>query len=353
MIHRRDFFDPRPLLQPVADILAAVEEVRGLVNDADTASQASLLRFGRRAMATLFEVLLPFGTTSAHEAAQAALDEIDRLEAQLTVYREDSEVSALNREAATRPVSVKENLFDLLERSCRLHEETEGAFDIAVGALIKTWGFFRRQGRVPSDQERTEVMERIGMRHVILDPEKHVVSFARPGVEINLGSIGKGYALDCVAAKLRQEWNIACGLIHGGQSSVIALGSEPGSSRGWSVGILDPRFPSRRLAVLRLKDRALGTSAATFQHFEHEGRRLGHILDPRSGWPAEGMLSATVLAPSAAEADALATAFYVLGPDKARSYCGNHPEIAALLLPHVPNTQPVALNLGKEDVQLL
>jgi thiamine biosynthesis lipoprotein len=158
------------------------------------------------------------------------------------------------------------------------------------------------------------------------------VRYLRPGLEINLGSIGKGYALDRAAAIVRGRRNLPGALLHGGHSSVYAIGIEPGDERGWAVGLGHPWEPGRRIALLRLRDRALGTSAATFRHLEHDGRRLGHILDPRSGWPAEGVALASAVAPSAAEADALATAFYILGAEKTRAYCDAHPDVGAVLL---------------------
>ncbi len=310
------------------------------------------MRFQRRAMATDFEVGLPFGTASAWKAAEAALDLIDQLEAQLTVYREDSEVSLLNQRAAAEWVPVEPHLFTLLQLAQRLALETAGAFDITAGALIKTWGFFRGPRRVPDPAELADVRQRVGMQHVSLDTERGAIRYARAGLEINLGSIGKGYALDRVADLLRNQWGLSSGLLHGGHSSVYAMGTEPGDSRGWAVGLSHPWDPERRLAVLRLRDRALGSSAATFRHLEYNGRKLGHILDPRSGWPAEGMASASVVAPTAAEADGLATAFYILGVDKARDYCNRHPEIGAVLLPEGAAT-PVVLGLTPNEIEIV
>src|SRR5262249_14330639 len=171
------------------------------------------------------------------------------------------------------------------------------------------------------EEERAEVRGRIGIPHVRLDPERRTVHFDVPGLEINLGSIGKGYALDRAAELLRRRWSVRSGLLHGGDSSILALGSEPGRSDGWAVGVKHAWAQERRLGTVRVRDRALATSAATFQHLEYNGRKLGHILDPRTGWPAEGLASATVLAPTAAEADALATARFILGVGGARSYC--------------------------------
>jgi thiamine biosynthesis lipoprotein len=186
------------------------------------------------------------------------------------------------------------------------------------------------------------------MQFVQLDLCQRTVRYLREGVEINLGSIGKGYALDEVGRLLRERWGVSAGLVHGGHSSVLAVGAQPGQERGWPVGVAHPWEP-RRLAVLHLRDRALGTSAATFRHLEYNGRKLGHILDPRTGWPAEGLASVTVTAPTAAEADALATAFYILGVDWARDYCAGHPEIGGVLLPQDGETAVVGHALSEVE----
>lgn len=311
-----------------------MDELRALATEQDqnTRQDAVLLHFSRRAMATTFEVIVPFATPNAQEIASAALDRVDALEAQLTVYRDDSEVSRLNHFAHEFPIAVEENLFDLLLLAQKLHRQTDGALDIAVGALIKAWGFYRRAGRVPTVEELSAVRGRIGMQHVVLDKISNTVAFARPGVEINLGSIGKGFALDLVGRELREAWDCGCALLHGGRSSVLGLGDEPGQARGWQVGLLDPEDSGKRLTVLHLRNRGLGTSAATYQNLEHEGRKLPHLLDPRTLWPAEEMLQTSVTAPTAAVADALATAFFVLGVDKARAFCDGHSEIGAVLL---------------------
>jgi thiamine biosynthesis lipoprotein len=349
---RRDFLHPRRLAHTAGQVLGALDELHGLAEEpAAPPAEYSLLRVTRRAMATSFEVLLPLGTPDAVAAGEAALDEVDRLEAQLTVYRDTSEVSRLNARAATGPVPVEEGLFDLLQLAARVSADTDYAFDITAGALIKAWGFFRGPRRVPADAELRQVLQRVGMRHVELDPEARTVRFARPGLEINLGSIGKGYALDRAAGLLRREWKIRAGVLHGGHSSVYATGSEPGSGRGWPVGIRHPWDEGRRLALVYLCDRALGTSAATFQHLEHHGRKLGHILDPRTGWPAETLASASVLAPTAAEADALATAFFILGVERARAYCTAHPEVGAVLLPPGADA-PVVLGVAPDALDL-
>jgi thiamine biosynthesis lipoprotein len=329
-MNRRDALDPRrlaPLAEPFLDF--ADEPIESADPD------SVLLRFARRAMATTFEVVLPLGTPAAHTSAELALDEIDRLEQQMTVYRDDSEVSLLNRLAAERPLRVEENLFELFVRCAAWHRETRGAFDIAAGALVKCWGFYRRAGRVPPVEERREALAKSSLSRVRLDAAERTVAFETAGVEINLGSVGKGYALDRVVRLLRRE-GVSQGLVHGGHSSVFAMGSEPGQA-AWVVGLTHPDDGATRLGTFHLADRGLGISAATHQFFEHGGRKLGHILDPRSAWPAEGVATAAVSAPTAAEADALATAFYILGAGPAREICAKRPELGAVLLTRGPN----------------
>ncbi len=294
-------------------------------------------------MATTFEILFPVDQPRAAELAEAAFELIDELEAQLTVYRDDSEVSRLNARALNEPVAVESHLFQLLVEADRLTRETGAAFDVTAGPLIKAWGFFRRQGKVPSPAERQAALDRVGMRHVELNPAARTVRFRKPGMEINLGSIGKGYALDRCAEMLRSR-GVASALLHGGGSSVLAIGSQPGAS-DWPVGIRHPWDESRRLGIVHLRDRALGTSAATFQHFEYNKKRLGHLLDPRTGRPAEGIACASAVAGAAAEADALATAFFVLGLEKVRLFCQTHTGVGAVLLPDGDGAMPTEIGL--------
>jgi len=304
----------------------------------------SLVRVSRRAMATTFEVALPFGTPDAVAAAEAALDVIDSVEDQLTVFRDSSEVVCLNAKAAAESVPVSESLFRLLETCAAISLETGGAFDPATGAMTKAWGFYRREGRVPPPAERTAAMHVSGMRHVVLDPEARTVKFRRPGLELNFGSIGKGYALDLAADLLRREWGIRSALLHGGGSSVYGLGHPPGQPDGWKIDLQHPTDETRTIGSVHLKDEGLGTSAATFQFFEHNGKRFGHVLDPRTGRPAEGTAAATVVAPSAAEADAWSTAAFVLGIDGSRPLFLSRPRLGAVLLAE-GDPAPQAFNL--------
>lgn len=292
-------------------------------------------------------------------SAEEALDEIGELEDLLSVYRSDSAVSRLNRQAAESPVRVNYRLYDLLKQAAELTRQTEGAFDVTVGALVNAWGFLRGPKRVPSETEWREALARSGMRHVVFDDEAISVHYTVPGLEINLGSIGKGYGIDQALKRMKTDFGTDCVLIQGGRSSVRAVGSPAGDGRGWLLGIQDPLVPDRQLGAVYLKDRALATSSAVNQFFEAQGRRYGHLIDPRTGRPAEGLAGVTVLAPDAATADALSTALFVMGLDKAAAFCQNHPEIAALLVPNRngddgQDSRPrvVTFNLPPEEVRL-
>jgi FAD:protein FMN transferase len=290
----------------------------------------------REAMACRFEVTVPQTEPRGISAANEALDEIERLEAQLTVYRGSSEVSYINRNAAEVALTVEPRLFELLLLSQKLHSETGGAFDITASPLIRCWGFLHRTGRIPDPDELASARQRVGMSRVLLNTADRTVRFAKPGMEINLGSIGKGYALDQVAAKLRSR-GVRNALLSAGSSSVVAVGGPDG---GWMVGVRHPRNAGARVATLKLKDAAMATSGAGEQYFVAEGKRYGHILDPRSGAPARGTAGVTVIASSGAIADALSTAFFVGGCELAETYCRDHPDVMALIVPESSSAGP-------------
>jgi thiamine biosynthesis lipoprotein len=177
------------------------------------------------------------------------------------------------------------------------------------------------------------------------------IEFDRSGVELNLGSIGKGYALDR-AAEVLNEHDLTEWLIQGGHSSIVARGEHNGLL-GWPVGVRNPLLPQRQLGTILLRDQALATSGTAVQHFRFEGKRYGHIIDPRTGWPADKLLSVTVLAPTAAEADALSTAFFVGGVELAERYCSNHSSVSAILIPPPNGGQRLTpINIGVPEEQI-
>lgn len=376
--NRREFLYGRSAVEALGDVVIGHADLPA-PSTAD-GGRTYLQSISRQAMACEFEILLPqcgpavpVGHAPSQavstdvsegdhqtpvppaEAALAALDLIDRLEDQLSVYRDTTEVIAINRRAAREPVAVEPRLFELLARAVELFHITGGAFDITAGPLSKVWGFYRRQGRMPDDAEVAETLALVGSEQLLLDREHRTIRFAQSGMELNLGAIGKGYALDRAAQSLQASgtFNFA---IHGGNSSVIARGHRnPTNPGGWSVALRHPLKPEVRLAEFRLFDQALGTSGSGTQFFHYQGKRYGHILDPRTGWPADKTLSATVIAPTAELADALSTAFYVLGLDKTREFCASRPDIAAVLVtaPRAGEIDLHPLNLPEDAWQRL
>ncbi len=344
--HRRDFLTGNAAARVVRRMIESrIDASDPGDSSSDETAEPYLVQLSRQAMACRFELYLNAGQyPQGVEAGIAALDLVEELEAQLTVYRDTSEIMHLNRSAYSAPQPVEPRLFKLLTRAVELGNETQGAYDVTSGPLSKVWGFYRRAGSIPDPDALAEALARVGYQYVKLDAEAQTLQLLRPHMELNLGSIGKGYALDRSAERL-----IVAGvddfLWHGGQSSVLARGRTTSAKvDGWQIGVSHPLGGSRRLATITLRNRALATSGASRQFFRHGGRRYGHILDPRTGWPADQVYSATVVAPTAAEADALSTAFYVLGVEKTIAFCDRHSEIAALLV--FPSTRKSRLEIA-------
>jgi thiamine biosynthesis lipoprotein len=264
-----------------------------------------------------------------------ALDEVDRIDRLMSHYKPDSPLSRLNREAARHPVTVDAELFDFIADAMRYNRESGGAFDITVGPLMKAWGFFGGEGRVPSDDELAAARRHVGGAHVVLNPADKTIGFDETGVELDLGGIAKGYAVDRVIALLRQR-RIAAALVSAGGSTIYGLGAPPGRN-GWDVAVQDP-IDTRKVALtVTLRDRALSVSGTSEKSFESGGTRYSHIMDPRTGWPVQGVLSVAVLTRSGTAGDALDNAFFVLGPELSRSYLRKLPGTEVLFF--LPDAQ--------------
>jgi thiamine biosynthesis lipoprotein len=295
----------------------------------------SLINASRPLMGSFFEVRLGVGVPGAIDLASRALDVVESLEGQLTVYRDDSEVSRLNATAHLGPVAVEAGLFGLLENALAISRATSGAYDVTSGALSLAWGFTRGPKRVPDPETLADARARTGSDHLILDADRKTVAFDRAGIVINLGSIGKGYAIDRAVDVIRAHWWPTTALIHGGRSSLYALGSPPDDFGGrWQVALRNPFHAEVPLGTIHLRNRGMGTSGSSFQRFEADGRVFGHILNPRTGEPASGdhPASLTVLAPTAAEADALSTALYLLAPEERGAFLASRPDVGVLIV---------------------
>ena len=325
---RRKLLTPANFIHNVGLISSALDSV-----PPSGINELSLIHIKRKAMATNFEISFPIGTKNAVSIAEDCLDLIAHLENQLSVYIDKSEIVNINQNARKNPIIVEPFLFSLLQKAKNLSQGSNYGFDITSGKLIKLWGFFKGPKRVPSEVEIINLLLTFGSESLILDPKKKSVFFLKPEIEINLGAIGKGYALDRVKSLLNNKFGISTFLIHGGKSSIIC-GSPPlNQPKGWPIAINHPWIPNQRIATVFLKNQALGISAATYNNFELDGVKYGHILNPKTGYPAKEVATCVVAAPDATTADALSTAFFVHGANAAIQYCENHKEIGIIILP--------------------
>ena len=307
-----------------------------------SSAQPTLQRFHQThaAMGTIFTIDLYIADqATAEQDMDLAFEEIDRLEALLSNYRPSSELSRISREAGTAPVVTDPETFRFLERSSYWSSTSNGAFDITVGPLLRAWGFFFHQGRVPSQAELNAVRNKIGWKNIALDPESRTVSFTNhQAMELDPGSIGKGFAVDSVAKLLRNQ-GVTSAFISAGGSTFYAIGAVPGTA-GWPVDIPDPRTPGKIAATIQLKDTSLSTGACTEKFFIKNGHRYCHIFDPRTMRPVEAMLQTTVIDPSATDSDALSTVVFVLGPDASRKLLASMPNTQALIFNQPPDSAP-------------
>lgn len=245
-------------------------------------------------------------------AVDAAFDEVRRLDELLSNYKPESEWSQVNRYAAERPVKVSPELFRLLSACLEFSRAGDGAFDITVGPLMKVWGFYKGSGHLPHRAEIQAAMAKVGYRHILLNPGPQTVRFDRPGVEMDPGGIGKGYAVDRMVDVLRQN-GVKIALVAGSGSSIYGMGTPPGQPKGWRMEIKDPSGASQSLAEVYLKDMSMSTSGSYEKFFRAEGRTYAHIMDPRTGYPAQGSVSVSVVAPRTIDSEAWAKPYFVNG----------------------------------------
>ena len=263
-------------------------------------------------------------------AAEEALDEVDRIDRLMSHYRDDSPISRVNREAARGAVAIDRELFEFISLALKYGGESEGAFDVTVGPLMKAWGFFRGEGRLPTDAELARARGATGLTHVTLNANDRTIRFDREGVEIDLGGIAKGYAVDRAVEILQRE-GVNAALVNAGGSTIYALGKPPDKPH-WTVAIQDP-LDSRAIAFeVPLQNRALSISGVSEKFFDLDGVRYSHIMDPRTGRPVQGVLGVIVLAPTGTAGDAIDNVLFVQGVERGRAFLRHHRGVEATFL---------------------
>ena len=284
------------------------------------------------AMATRFELVLPGSNASALRAAgEEALQEILRIEAAISLYRPDSQVAAINRSAGDAAVRTTPEVFGLIRHAVLLSQATSGAFDITVGPLLQAWGLMRGTGAMPEPEALAAARQRVGFQSILLEEDGCRVGLRQAGAMLDLGSIGKGYALDR-AAEILREVGVEKAFLHGGTSTALGIGRDE-EDRPWRIAIDRPadagdfvveggRKADGPLAVVDLEDTSLSVSAVWGKGFVAGDRYFGHVMDPRLGAPVDGALLAAVVLPSATESDALSTALLVEGAELLQRWSG-------------------------------
>lgn len=274
-------------------------------------SQAATITRATYSMGTVFRaVVIHSSADVAAEAAEAAFDIIRKQDQLLSDYLDESELSQAQKRAWPNPVPISHELFAALEQALYFSRISQGAFDISIRPLVSLWGFRGGPEQVPDEQFLAQTLEKVGYQKVQLLPHPPQLKLNVSGMQLDFGGIGKGRALDLATAELRRRGIHRAALSC--DSSAYFLGSPPQSPQGWPVAVRHPRDPQHILHTLWLRDQGLSTSGDDQQFFEFQGQRYSHILDPRTGKPALYSGSLTVIARSAAQADALSTALLVL-----------------------------------------
>lgn len=271
------------------------------------------------AMGSTYSVVV-YGSDEARlrAAVEDASQEARRLDQLLSNYIPASEWSQINREASSRPVRISTELFQLLAACVEYSRESDGAFDITVGPLMKVWGFYRGSGHLPHRAEVRGAMAHVGYQNILLDPKNNTVRFAKEGVEIDPGGIGKGYAVDKMVEVLKAD-GITSAFVSASGSSIYGLGAPP-NEPGWKVKIRDPKDASKSVAEVVLHNNSLSTSGNYEKFFFAEGKMYSHIMDPRTGYPSEGMLAASVVSPKTIDSEAWCKPYYIRG----RAWAAQH-----------------------------
>ncbi|WP_370315378.1 FAD:protein FMN transferase [Thalassolituus sp.] len=278
----------------------------------------------------------------AKQAVQQAIAEIRRIEALLSEWQPDSEISRLNRSAATSPQTVSNETYRLLDEARKISEASDGAFDITFKSAGKLWDF--RAQTIPSDEALAKAVAAIDYRQVAMKSKDRSIQFLKEGTQIGLGGIAKGYAVDRAVQIIRQSGFEEFAVNAGGDLYAVSQGNQ----KLWRVGVRNPRDDSALLALLPVANAAVATSGDYERFFIRDGRRYHHIINPHTGMPAEGSMSVTVLAPRTYLADALATAVFVLGPEAGMQMIEEQSGCEAMV---VTEDGRILLSTGLNDLQ--
>lgn len=281
-------------------------------------------------MGSRFEItVVAKDSIEAKDYIDAAVVEITRIEKLISSWDLASQTSEINRNAGIKPVKVDEELYNLIGRSVEISKLTDGAFDISFASMDKIWKFDGSMTEMPSEEAIKQSVEKVGYQNIILDPENFTVFLKLEGMKIGFGAIGKGYAAD-KAKILLMERGVDAGIINA-SGDMNTWGNQP-DGEFWKVAITNPMDKNKAFALLPLYNNAVVTSGNYEKYVTFNEIRYTHIIDPRTGYPATGIISATVFAPKAEIADALATSIFVMGREVGIDFINQLPKIECIII---------------------
>lgn len=328
---RTDTLSRRALLRRAGTgVLASVAGGLSLLPPRDAHGQPlTAYRQARHIMGTIVEIAVAAADRPIADRAMAyGFEALQQVEQRMSIYQPTSELSRINRLAAHTWVHTDADILTVTREALHMSRQSDGALDITILPLMRLWGFVQQAGRIPTAAEVQATLPLVDYRHVRLDPSRGAIQFARDGVALDLGGIAKGFAVDrAVAALLAQ--GVGHALVNAG-GDLFALGAAA-METAWVVDIQHPHAADRSLATLRVGNRSVATSGNYEKYFEQHGKRYGHLIDPRTGYPVAGVASVTVLADTAMRADAISTAVFVLGPDQGLALLERLPNVEGLI----------------------
>jgi FAD:protein FMN transferase len=278
----------------------------------DCATSLKVYRRSQKLMGNQFELsIVCDDDQKAETALNAAIEEIQRIEKLLTTFSENSQTAAINNNAGKQPVAVDQEVFDLILRSRKISQLTEGSFDITYGSIDKRfWNFDQDMKSLPDAEQAKKSVRLINYRNVILDHEHKTVFLKNEGMRIGFGGIGKGYAADRAKAVLR-NMGIESGVVNA-SGDLVAWGSQV-DGQPWTIGIADPKYKGGAFSYMNISNKAVATSGNYEKFAVINGKRYSHTINPRTGFPVSGIKSVTIIAPIGELADAMATPVMVMG----------------------------------------
>ena len=325
-----------------ADKIASLEKIKyGYEDGTGQKQELKLFKKASLSMGTVFEATIYAPDKYvAEKTFNDVFQEINRLDYLMSNYKKESVLSELNKNASAEPANCNKELASVIEQSLQYSDITDGAFDITIGPLMKKWGFFKKKGRIPGKEELESVLESVSYKNIIIE-EKTIKSLAKnpgtvktvffknPDTRIDLGGIGKGYAVDRAVSVLKQN-GISSALINFA-GNIYTFGTPPGKE-SWVIGLQHPRESEGLLGTFEIKDKAVSTSGDYEKFFTIEGKRYSHIIDPRTGNPVEGIVSVTIVTGNATRSDALSTGVFVLGLEKGMDLIEQLPDVEGIIV---------------------